>query len=439
MRLEPLPIDAHLATILDLVRRHRAAVVVAPPGAGKTTRVPPALAEDGPVIVLQPRRLAARSLARRIASERGWTLGREAGWHVRFDRAFSQATRVLVATEGILTARLQSDPLLMEFRTIVLDEFHERTLHADLALALARQAWLSRDDLRIVVMSATLDAGPVARYLGDAPVVSVSGRLFPVSVDHAPGLAPADAIIRELGRDGGDVLAFLPGVPEIARMARALAGSPALRGASIVQLSGRSSPEEQDEALAPSTTRRVILATNVAETSVTVPGVTTVIDTGLHKLPRLDPALGIDRLETERISIDAAEQRAGRAGRTAPGRALRLWDARDALRPHREPEIARVDLAPPILEVLAWGGDPASFAWFEAPPAERVDAAMELLRRLGAVAGHRLAPLGDLLRRLPVSPRLARVLVAASGSPLAAVACTVLSERFVPEGPMAAG
>jgi len=439
VRLDPLPIDAHLDTIRELVRKHRAAIVVAPPGAGKTTRVPPAVAEDGPVIVLQPRRLAARSLARRIAAERGWTLGEEAGWHVRFDRKFSKATRVLVATEGILTARLQSDPLLTGFGTVIVDEFHERSLHADLALALARQAWLARDDLNIVVMSATLDAEPVASFLGDAPIVRVMGRQFPVAVEYAAGLSPVEAIRAELAREGGHILAFFPGVPEIAKAARALAGAPELRGARIVQLSGRSSPEEQDEALSPSVTRRVILATNVAETSITVPGVTAVIDTGLHKVPRLDPALGLDRLETERISLDSADQRAGRAGRTSPGRAVRLWDPRDVLRPHREPEIGRVDLAPPVLEVLAWGGDPASFAWFEAPPAERIVAAMELLRLLGAVTGDRLAPLGDLLRRLPVSPRLARVLVAAGGSPLAAAACTVVSERFAPRGPLHAG
>ncbi len=437
--IDPLPIDPHLDTIRDLARRHRAVVVVAPPGAGKTTRVPPALAEDGPVIVLQPRRLAARSLARRIAAERGWTLGEEAGWHVRFDRRFSAGTRVLVATEGILTARLQSDPLLTGFRTIIVDEFHERSLHADLALALARQAWLVRDDLRIVVMSATLDAEPVGAFLGGAVVVRIEGRQFPVTVEYAPGLEPADAIRAELAREGGHVLVFLPGVPEIARAARALAGSPTLRGARIVQLSGRSSPEEQDDALAPSPARRVILATNVAETSITVPGVTAVIDSGLHKVPRLDVAAGIDRLETERISLDSADQRAGRAGRTAPGRAIRLWDPRDVLRPHREPEIERVDLASPVLEVLAWGGHPESFEWFEAPPPAAIAAAMALLRLLGAVLGDRMTPLGDLLRRLPVPPRLARVLVASGGSPLAVAACTVLSERYSPPGPLPSG
>jgi ATP-dependent helicase HrpB len=437
--LDPLPIDPHLDTIHGLVRAHRAAVIVAPPGAGKTTRVPPALAGDGPVIVLQPRRLAARSLARRIAAERGWTLGQEVGWHVRFDRRFQPDTRVLVATEGILTARLQSDPLLAAFHTVIVDEFHERSLHADLALALARQAWLARDDLNIVVMSATLDADPVAAFLGGAPVVSVAGRQFPITVEYAPGLAAAEAIRAELAREGGHILAFLPGVPEIARLARALGSGAGLRGARVVQLSGRSSPEEQDDALAPSPDRRVILATNVAETSVTVPGVTVVVDSGLHKVPRLDPALGLDRLEIERISSDAADQRAGRAGRTAPGRCVRLWDPREAQKAHREPEIARVDLAPPVLEVLAWGGCPSTFEWFEAPPAAGLAAAMDLLRHLGAVENGRITPLGELLRRLPVPPRLARVLVAAGNSPLAVAGCTVLSERFAPHIAIHAG
>jgi len=436
--LAALPIDPHLPAIRTLVARHRAVIVVAPPGAGKTTRVPAALAEDGSVIVLQPRRLAARSLARRIAAERGWTLGAEVGFHVRFDRAFTRNTRVLVATEGILTARLQSDPLLSEFRTVVLDEFHERTIHADLALALTRQAWLARDDLRVVVMSATLDAEPVARFLDGAPVVRVTGRTFPVDVTYAPGVAVEDAIA-STPPDGGHVLVFLPGAPEIHRLAATLDGRAALHGARLLPLHGQLAADEQDAALAASVIRKVILATNVAETSLTVDGVTTVIDTGLHKVPRFDPAIGIDRLGAERISADSAEQRAGRAGRTAPGRAIRLWDPRDVLRQHREPEIERVDLASPLLEVLAWGADPARFAWFETPPAHRIASAMELLSAIGAVDGERLTPLGELVRALPVPPRLARVLVAAGGAPAAVAACTVLSERFQPRGPLPAG
>ena len=433
----PLPIDPHLAGLRDALSRCRAAVVVAPPGAGKTTRVPPALAADGPVIVLQPRRLAARSLARRIADEQGWTLGREAGFHVRFDRAFSRDTRVLVATEGILTARLQSDPLLTGFRTIVVDEFHERSIHADLALALARQAWLARDDLRVVVMSATLDPGPVASFLGGAPVVAVSGRSFAVDVRYEPRATIEDAIAA--APDDGHVLAFLPGAPEIHRLSSILAARRDLRGARVFPLHGRLASDDQDAALAPSPQRKILLATNVAETSLTVEGVTTVIDTGLHKVPRFDPGLGIDRLGVERIAADSADQRAGRAGRTRPGRCVRLWDSREHLSPHREPEIARVDLAAPLLEILAWGASPESFAWFEAPPAERVSLAMGLLERLGAVASGHVTPLGELLRRVPLPPRLARVVVAAGASPLAVAACTVLSERYQPAGPLPAG
>src|SRR5438093_9548513 len=206
----PLPIDAHIDQIVEHVRRSRAAVVTAAPGAGKTTRVPPALMADGPVILLQPRRVAARAIAARIADERGWTLGREVGWQVRFDRRFSTDTRLLVVTEGILTARLQSDPLLTEFRTIAVDEFHERSIHGDLALALARQAWRARDDLRIVVMSATLDAGPVSAFFDDCPIVDVPGRMHHVDITYQPGVTVADAVRAVLERSDGHVLCFLP-------------------------------------------------------------------------------------------------------------------------------------------------------------------------------------------------------------------------------------
>ncbi|HWJ54886.1 MAG TPA: DEAD/DEAH box helicase, partial [Vicinamibacterales bacterium] len=209
MRLDPLPIDAHVDAVVDAVRRHRAAVVVAPPGAGKTTRLPPALAADGPVLVLQPRRVAARAIARRIADERGWTLGQEVGWHVRFERRFTPSTRVLLATEGILTARLIDDPLISGVRTIVLDEFHERSIHADLGLALARQAWTARDDLRVVVMSATLAAGPVSRFLDDCPVVDVPGRPYPIEIGYAPGESIAAGVRAIWPASRGSILCFL--------------------------------------------------------------------------------------------------------------------------------------------------------------------------------------------------------------------------------------
>lgn len=439
MTKAPLPIDPHLGEIRGHLDRRRAVVVVAPPGAGKTTRVPPALAGDGAVIVLQPRRVAARSLARRIADENGWSPGAEVGWQVRYDSRFSSRTRILVATEGILNARLQSDPLLSEFRTVILDEFHERTVHADLALAMGRQAWLARSDLRLVVMSATLDAEPVARFLDDAPVVRVEGRSFPVEVVEEPAMSLDEAVVAASSAGGrGHVLVFLPGAGEIRRAATSLAARRELAGMRVLPLHGRLAADEQDAAIAPSPERKVILATNVAETSLTVDGVTAVVDTGLHRVVRYDAAIGIDRLETERISRDSADQRTGRAGRTAPGIALRLWDPRDHLRAHREPEIERVDLSGPMLDVLRWGGSPGAFAWFEPPPAGRVEAALEVLEAIGAARGGRITPLGAALRELALPPRLARVLAGAGGGRLAAAACAVLGESFEPRGPLPA-
>jgi ATP-dependent helicase HrpB len=426
---EALPIDASVPRVLEELRRARALVLMAPPGSGKTTRVPPALAADGPVFLLQPRRVAARSIAARIAAEQGWTLGREVGFQVRFEKRFGADTRLLVATEGVLTRRLQSDALLSGFRTIVLDEFHERSLHADLALAFARQAWRARDDLRLVVMSATLDAGPVVRYLGGCPIVEVAGRPHPIELRYAPQLSLAEAVREVVARPGGHVLCFLPGAPEI-RRAQAELGS--LAGARVLPLHGTLNADEQDEALAPSSERKVILATNVAETSITVEGVTDVIDTGQHKLLRYDAARALDRLELERIPLDSAEQRAGRAGRTGPGRVLRLWDERDILKPRREPEIERVDVAPPLLDVLAWGGDPRAFEWFEAPPRASLEAGLRLLERLGACASARLTPDGEAMQRLPLHPRLARVMLSAGGGARAAAACAVLAEAWRP-------
>jgi len=243
--------------------------------------VPPALVDEGAVILLQPRRVAARSIAARIAGERGWTLGREVGWQIRFDRRFTAATRLLVVTEGILTARLQSDPLLSAFHTIVVDEFHERSLYADLALALARQGWRARSDLRIVVMSATLDAAPVSAFLGDCPVVDVPGRSHPIDIAYAPGTSIPDVVGDVLRATSGQVLCFLPGAGEIAR---AIGELQARLGADvdIIPLHGSLDSAAQDDAVRLSARRRVIVATNIAETSLTVGGVTAVVDTGLH-------------------------------------------------------------------------------------------------------------------------------------------------------------
>jgi ATP-dependent helicase HrpB len=428
--LTPLTIDPFIDLIVDDLRRARAVVVTAAPGAGKTTRVPPALTTDGPVILLQPRRLAARSIAARIAAERGWTLGREVGWQVRFDHSFSKSTRLLVVTEGILTARMQSDPFLTGFRTIVLDEFHERSIHADLAIALARQAWRARDDLRLVVMSATLDSESVSRYLDACPVVDVPGRLHPLDISYAAGQSVGDAATDVLHKTPGHVLCFLPGAAEIRRAVDEL-GRRVGADVDVLPLHGSLTTGEQDLALVPTTRRRIIVSTNVAETSLTVPGVTAVVDTGLHKVARYDADRGIDSLDLERITMDAADQRAGRAGREAPGVVRRLWDARNRLRPHREPDIRRIDLSAAALDVIAWGGDPRRLEWFERPSDGAIDAALALLERLDLIHNGGLTKTGEQARTLPLHPRLARMVVAARGSAMICRACALLSERHL--------
>ena len=395
--------------------------------------MPPALVDDGPLILLQPRRVAVRAIAQRIAAERGWRIGEEVGWHIRLERRFGPRTRLLVATEGVLTARLQQDPLLSSFRTIVLDEFHERSIHADLAIALAKQAWLARDDLRIVVMSATLDSGAVSAFLNGCSVVDVPGRLYPLEVGHAPGITMPDAIAEVMRASRGDVLCFLPGAFEIRRAIDELQARGVADEAEILPLHGSLDADAQDLALRPpaSPRRRIIVATNIAETSVTVPGVTAVVDSGLHKVARYDADRGIDSLELERITADAADQRAGRAARTAPGVVRRLWDARDRLRPHREPEVFRVDLSSTALDVIAWGGDPRRFEWFEAPLPEAINAALGLLARLDAIRDGALTETGRAMQRLPLHPRLARMLVEAQGARQMAQACALLSERHL--------
>jgi ATP-dependent helicase HrpB len=429
--LLPLIIDEHVAQVRDALSRRRAVVLCASPGAGKTTRIPPALVDAGPVILLQPRRVAARAVARRIAEEREWMLGREIGWQIRFERRFTCDTRLLVVTEGILTARLQQDPLLSDFATIILDEFHERSIHADLGIALARQAWLARDDLRIVVMSATLDVEPVASFLADAPVVRVPGALHPLTIEYGPGESVADAAHNVLPRTTGQVLCFLPGAREIDRARSELSRISAASGIEIVPLHGSLDGDVQDAAISASDTRRIILATNIAETSLTVPGVSAVIDTGQVKVARYDADRGVDSLTLERVSLDSADQRAGRAARLGPGLVRRLWDVRDRLRPHRDAEIARVDLAGPVGDLLAWGADPLSFDWFEAPSPDRIQAALRLLYRLGVSdadgAGARITTLGRQLQRIPLHPRLARILIDGRGALEAAAACAELS------------
>lgn len=434
MPLIPLPVDAFIDPIRHALDRHRAAVLTAAPGAGKTTRVPPALVDRGRVLLLQPRRIAARAIARRIADERSWTLGREVGWHIRFEKKAGADTRLLVVTEGILTAYLQDDPLLSSVTTLIVDEFHERSIHADLGLALARQAWLARPDLRILVMSATLDTAPVSRFLSDCPVIDVPGTRHPLTVTYGPGQTMAEALNEMLPTSRGNVLCFLPGAGEIARAAREAEPVATRHGVEVLQLYGAMDSDAQDAALSPSSRRRVILATNIAETSLTVPDVSIVIDTGLHKVARDNGERGVDSLTLERITTDSADQRAGRAARLGPGTVRRLWDPRDRLRPHREPEVQRIDLAQPVLSILGWGGDPRTFEWFERPTDDRLAVALTLLERLGLVKDGHATESAQVFRRLPLHPRLARILIDGLGSFEAAAACAWLSEPGRTEG-----
>ncbi len=430
-----LPIDPAIPELLERLRERRVGLVVAPPGSGKTTRVPPALlggrllaAEHPAVVLLQPRRVAARASAARIAEERGWRLGDEVGYHVRHDRRIGRSTRLRVVTEGILTRQLLDDPYLDGVGAVVLDEFHERSIHADLALAMLAEIRESvRPDLIVVVMSATIDAGPVARFLGDAPIVRAEGRAYPIEVRYrgSHGDPLVDRVARgvaealDAGDDAGDILVFLPGMDEIRRSSRAVAPLVERHDLLALPLHGSLPAAEQDRALRPAARRKLILATNVAETSLTIDGVRTVVDSGLARVASFDPALGIDRLELARISRASASQRAGRAGRTAPGRCLRLWSEReDRGRPEFEtPEIRRVDLAPTVLAVRAWGArDLDSFGWFEPPSAEALAAADRLLVMLGACrdGDGRPTDLGRRLLRWPIHPRLGRLLVEAS-------------------------
>ncbi len=443
--LPPLPIDDLLPAIGEAVQSAGLAVIQAPPGAGKTTRVPPLLAGAvaGQILVLEPRRVAARAAARRIAEEQGWQLGREVGYQVRFERVASEATRVLVVTEGIALQRLQADPLLEGVGALVFDEQHERSLTGDLTLALARKVRREvRPDLALVVMSATLEAAPVAAWLGGAPVLTSEGRLFPVAVslvsrpDPRPLAAQvASASRRLLAATAGDLLVFLPGVAEIERAAAALADLAREQGLAVVPLYGDLPAEQQDAALRRGARRRIVLATNVAETSITLEGVDAVIDSGLVRQAELDPGPGLDRLVVTRISRASAAQRAGRAGRQGPGTCLRLWTAAEdaSLAERTLPEIRRVDLAGAALQLLAWGEtDLTAFGWLEAPEPSRLAAAMELLARLGATAGGRLTPRGRKMASLPLHPRLARLLLA--GRELgclarAALAASLLAER----------
>lgn len=453
-----LPVDALLPDLRRALVERGVAVVQAAPGAGKTTIVPLALLGapwlgDRRLIMLEPRRLATRAAAHRMAFLRGEPVGQSVGYRTRLDSRVSVATRIEVVTEGILTRIIQDDPALEMYGGVLFDEFHERSLNADVGLGLTLQTRrLLRPDLRLVVMSATIDGTVVSRLLDDAPVVRAEGRMHHVETRYRPGAggagpvlqparlaaAVATTISRALAEDAGDVLAFLPGAPEVHRVAQALESVVLPSNTDVHPLHGRMRPEDQDRAIAasPSGRRKVVLATAIAETSLTIDGVRIVVDAGLSRRPRFSARTGMSRLETMRVSRASADQRRGRAGRTAPGVCYRLWDANEdaALLAFAPPEILEADLAPVVLDLAVAGTpDPADLAWLDAPPAAAWNQARDLLAQLQAIDaqgratthGHRMATLG-------MHPRLAHMVLRAKDAGLGVLACdlaALLGER----------
>jgi ATP-dependent helicase HrpB len=447
----PLPIDDALPSLLAALAKSNAAVLVAPPGAGKTTRVPLVLldetwAKDKKILLLEPRRLAVRAAAARMASTLSEQVGDTVGLRVRFGSKISKRTRIEVITEGVFTRLVLDDPSLDGIAAVLFDEFHERSLDADLGLALAREVQEGlRDDLKVLVMSATLDGARVAALLGGAPVVESEGRAFPVETRYL-GRDPrerierpvADAVQRALRADPGSALVFLPGAAEIRRTETLLKEQLRDPDVDIVALYGALDARDQDRAISPAPPgkRKVVLATSIAETSLTIEGVRIVIDSGLARVPRYEPDVGLTRLETVRVSRAAADQRRGRAGRTEPGVCYRLWDEPQtgSLEAYTRPEILSADLSSFVLDLAQWGpSDPGKLAFIDPPPAPAMNEAKALLTELGALDdGGRITEEGRKLRALPLPPRLARMVVdageAGAGAQAAAVAA-VLTER----------
>jgi len=426
-----LPITPLLPALLDTLSKTNTALLQAAPGAGKTTQVPPALL-DAPwggnkkILMLEPRRLAARSAARFMARMMDEHVGQTVGYRVRLDSRVSSTTRIEVVTEGVLTRLIQSDPELSDYAAVIFDEFHERSLQADLGLALVRESQqVLRDDLRILVMSATLEIEPLAALLGGAPVLRSEGRAHPVRVEYRPGRARNPdrreqtrqvslSIQHALKEETGSLLVFLPGIGEIKRVAEQLAGK-LPDSARLAPLFGDLSSGDQDRAIAPAREgeRKVVLATAIAESSLTIEGIRVVIDAGLQRRSAFDPNSGMMRLVTERVSSASAEQRAGRAGRLEPGVCYRLWPESERLAPHTPPEILDADLAPLVLELARWGArSPDDLSWLNPPPSAHWAQARELLQRLdaldenGALTAH-----GSALIGIGLHPRLAHLIV----------------------------
>jgi ATP-dependent helicase HrpB len=449
--LETLPIDASLNAIVDAIRRSPALVISAPPGTGKTTRVPPALlaaglAAKGEIWILEPRRIAARLAAARVASELGEKLGESVGYSIRFETVGSAQTRIRFVTEGILARRIVQDPRLEEVSIIIMDEFHERHLATDLALAFARKLQQDiRRDLKIIVMSATLDPAPIAAFLGNAPVIASQGQRFDLRIEYeerdagAPIHAKVAAGVVKLVKNGaeGDILVFLPGAAEIRLAAEALDPLASKTGWTILPLHGDLPTEAQARAVQPSSARKLILATNVAESSITIPGVTAVVDSGLARVAGHSNWTGLPALSLAKISKSSAAQRAGRAGRLGPGTAVRLYSRHDfECRPEFDiAEIHRADLAETVLTLHGAGiRDLKSFPWFEPPANAAIEAAENLLGGLGALKEGKLTEAGRRMLRFPLHPRLARLVVESDASGIGYAGCLVaalLSERDI--------
>lgn len=441
-----LPISSALSGIVDNLRKNQVTIIAAPPGSGKTTGVPPALLNmlDGrnKVYLLQPRRMAARTVAARLAQLLDCSVGGLVGYQVRMDKRLSSESRIVVMTYGVLLRKLQNDPLLDDAAVVLLDEFHERSLEADLTLGMLTRIQTIREDLKIGLMSATLDVDPIAKFLNEAPVISVSGRAYPLQIHYQDRInnqrldeQVSNILPEALRATQGHVLVFLPGVGEIRKTARRISALPISRDLAIMELYGDMTPERQDAVLQDAQKRKVILSTNVAETSITIPGVDCVIDSGQARIMRMNPAVGLPRLDLEPISMASAAQRAGRAGRTCPGKCFRLWmKAFDRARPEFDtPEILRGDLASAVLQLYGWGEDDiAAFPWLTPPTQDAIQSAEMLLRRLQAIDSNQITDLGKEMLRIPAHPRIARMLLEAQRRGVArqaSICAAMLTER----------